>query len=224
MIFSPDLGPDTTTTTAAVSTTSSTATTAATTTTAAPGPGIPANVAVSVLGLVTGGAPSSGGPVGDYEVWLGLGSGNVPAFATVDTQLDVSDHVDVGSGQECSVTVWARNMAGRDWVDIRINPAPTTTTTVAPAAPGVPTNVTISGSVLSWDAPTSGGTVATYSIKVVFNRSSGPLAAQAVVSTLTYDASTWVNLFGSDFTVQIRAKNSAGNSPWTEAVSSNPTP
>ena len=86
----------------------------------------------------------------------------------------------------------------------------------------MPRNVTTSESVLTWEAPTSGGTVDTYTIKAVFNHSSGPLTAQAVVSTLTYDASTWVNLFGSDFTVQIRARNSAGNSPWTEAVSSNP--
>ena len=53
-----------------------------------------------------------------------------------DTQLDISDQVDVASGREFSVTVWARNKAGKDWVDIRVNPAPTTTTTAALAVPG----------------------------------------------------------------------------------------
>ena len=96
------------------------------------------------------------------------------AFTTTETQLDISDQVDVASGQEFSVTVWARNMAGRDWADIRINPAPTTTTT-ALAEPGVPTNVTISGSVISWEAAASGGTADTYEVKAVFIRSSGPL-------------------------------------------------
>ena len=187
-------------------------------------PGKPRNLAVSTAGLVTWDAPSSGGPVGDYEIWLGLGGGNVPAFTTVDTQLDISDQVDVASGEEFSVTVWARNMAGRDWTDIRINPAPTTTTTIAVAAPGAPTNVTISGSVLTWTASTSGGNADSYNIKAVFNLSSGPLTLRATVSALTYNMSGWTGVFGLDFTVQIRAENSAGTSAWTDAVSSNPTP
>ena len=183
-------------------------------------PGKPRNLAVSSAELVTWDPPTSGGPVGDYEIWLGLGGGNVPAFTTTESQLDISDQVDVASGQEFSVTVWARNMAGRDWADIRVNPAPTTTTTAALAEPGLPTNVTISGSVISWEAAASGGTADTYEVKAVFTSSSGPLNFTAVVSTPTYDASSWTGAFGQDFTVQIRAKNSAGRSAWTDPVSS----
>lgn len=101
-------------------------------------PGKPRNLEVSSTGLVTWDPPTSGGPVHYYHIWLGLGDGNVLTFTTTETRLDISDQVDVAGGKGFSVTVWARNTAGRDWADIVVNPAPASTTTTALAAPGLP--------------------------------------------------------------------------------------
>ena len=93
-----------------------------------------------------------------------------------------------------------------------------------PEAPGVPTNVGMSvedGVVLvRWDEPESGGDVVEYRVWLLSDLADGGTKSFYNVASYQgewfFEITYMVGLFGDEFSVQVRAGNRVGFSPWTE--------
>ena len=93
-----------------------------------------------------------------------------------------------------------------------------------PSPPGVPTNVGLSvedGVVLvRWDEPESGGDVVEYRVWLLSDLADGDTKSFYNVASYQgerfFEITYMVGLFGDEFSVQVRAGNRVGFSPWTE--------
>jgi hypothetical protein len=186
-----------------------------TTTIAAPG---------TPSGLVTGSVtqttapmswttPSSGGAVATYTLqyrvtgatsWIqvtGLTSASYTITGlTASTSYDVQvAAVNAGGSSAFTVTTTALTLVS------------------APSLPGTPTAAAASASTnttqsLTWAAPTSGGTVATYNVRY----GAHPASSWTTLSGITGTSTTVAGLAaGSSYDYQVEAVNAGGNSGWT---------
>lgn len=186
-----------------------------TTTIAAPG---------TPSGLVTGSVtqttapmswttPSSGGAVATYTLqyrvtgatsWIqvtGLTSASYTITGlTASTSYDVQvAAVNAGGSSAFTVTTTALTLVS------------------APGLPGTPTAAAASASTnttqsLTWAAPTSGGTVATYNVRY----GAHPASSWTTLSGITGTSTTVAGLAaGSSYDYQVEAVNAGGNSGWT---------
>ena len=93
-----------------------------------------------------------------------------------------------------------------------------------PPPPGVPTNIGMSvedGVVLvTWDEPESGGDVEEYRVWLLSELADGGTKSFYNVASYQgerfFEITYMVGLFGDEFSVQVRAANRVGFSPWTE--------
>ena len=84
--------------------------------------------------------------------------------------------------------------------------------------PDAPTNVTLSGAWISWDAPSAGPTVEKYYFWMVSTRADGTQRSYYNIhhTDVRLEITYLVADFGPEFTIQVRSYNSNGYSPWTE--------
>lgn len=93
--------------------------------------------------------------------------------------------------------------------------------------PDAPRNVGLSGTFVTWDAPSGGATVGAYYVWLRSVRPDGTgrsfYNVAAFEGEQQFEITYMVRFFGEELTVQVRSHNSAGYSPWTE-VATFPTP
>ena len=86
--------------------------------------------------------------------------------------------------------------------------------------PAVPRNVGLSGTFITWDAPSGGATVEGYNVTLRSQRPDGSTRSFNNVAAFgteqQFEITYMARLFGEELTVKVRSRNSAGYSPWTE--------
>ena len=88
--------------------------------------------------------------------------------------------------------------------------------------PDAPRNVGLSGTFVTWDAPSGGATVDAYYVWLRSVRPDGTRRSFYNVAAFEgeqqFEITYMVRFFGEELTVQVRSHNSAGYSPWTEVA------
>lgn len=145
----------------------------------------------------------------------------------IDTLLGLAGYDAFHSAAKTSSNCQRIRMDVRDEV---LNDDKSTTTTAATTTstsvsstegrPGVPRDVSIASSVVSWLPPDTGGPVENYAVRIVFVLSGGRGLFQhtEVTSSLTFDATSLISTHGTDYSVKILAFNPDGRSRWTRWV------
>ena len=94
-----------------------------------------------------------------------------------------------------------------------------TTTTAAAGPPGAPTNLAVTfgeTSWVTWDPPVSGGVVDSYHVQVDATARSADSRSTWTWEPLGYMITYVILNVGDEFSVRVHARNTAGDSPWTE--------
>jgi predicted phage tail protein len=180
---------------------------------AAPLPGAPSALQQTVSGTTasfTWSAPTSGGPVGSYDVEIGTASGssNIGAFTATITSF--SRTLSAGN---YFVRVRARNSSGVGPASNEVSFSITTA-----SVPGAPTSLTVTVSngttvSMTWSAPTTGGTPTSYDVE--FGTSSG--ASNVVVDSVTTTSHTRTGQ-PATYYARVRARNASGVSAASNEV------
>lgn len=182
-------------------------------TTVAP-PGVPTSVSANPDDdeiVLTWAAPTTGGPATGYDVQLG--SGTITNIGNVLTYTFTG----LTPATTYTVKVRAHGTAGNSAF------VSTTLDTDPPAPPGVPTNVSAAplptAAGLTWDAPATGGAVASYEVRI-----NGGAADSTTAESYGFTGLTPL----TTYTLEVRAVNAGGASAWVlvsvETTLPDPTP
>ncbi len=193
-------------------------------------PGAPTGLTVGAATVnslpVSWTAPSGGGAVSTYDVEWGTGS----SYAVGSASVSGTSHTITGLSASTSYNIRVRavNAGGNSaWL------TGSGTTTAPPlAVPGPPRNVSATADdsetvTLDWDAPNSGGAVASYSARL---RRAGTGGWAEEVENLSGTSRTFTGLTAeTSYEVEVQAVNASGGSAWirdtvSTPAASDPTP
>ncbi len=180
-------------------------------------PGIPTAVSVGAITQtaipVSWTAPSTGGTVASYTLQYRVtGAGSwiqITGITTASTTIS-----GLTAGTQYDLQVEATNSGGISGF------TSTTNATTLVAAPALPTGLaagtaTSTTQPLSWTAPTTGGTVTSYSVRYSLHAAN----VWTTVTGITATATTITGLVGStSYDYEVEAVNAGGNSGWTAAT------
>ena len=179
-----------------------------------PAPGIPTAVSVIVVDhdslRIAWSAPTSGGTPSGYDLRYRVSGSD--SWTTIANAASPRTLDGLTPNTKYTVQVRARNNTGASGWSGRTKG---TTRAQAPA-PGVPTAVSVSvvdhdSLRIAWSAPTSGGTPSGYDLRYRVSGSDSWTTVANATSPRTLDGLTP----NTRYTVQVRARNSAGASGWS---------
>jgi fibronectin type 3 domain-containing protein len=153
----------------------------------APAPGAPtlisATPGASSVALMWQ-APSSGGPIASYNLYRGTSSGGESLLVSGITSTSYNDSVSPGTYFYEVTAVNTSNVEG--------SPSNERSATVTPPTPGAPTLLSATGGVgsvsLGWQAPSSGGPVASYNVYRGTSSGAESLLVSGVTTTTYHDS------------------------------------
>ena len=189
-------------------------------------PGVPTDL--NVVGgerriFVYWDVPETGAAADEYEVNWRTASGAWDGKFVTATRHTISILTSIISATTYTVRVSSWRDSRREqsaWVSADVVVSPST------AAPGVPQNLeligqrSISGICALWEPPITGGGVRTFELR--YKLASSSIWGTAITNIISLEYLIGDIAYGEEYDVQVRAKNNAGTSAWTDTASITP--